>query len=162
MHVGQEEAAKERAKVAMQLDMEKKKEEERRQVAEAEEERKVKAMKGAQRSEEEKRARELILSQYGYDSDPVDEDGNPLDVEEAEGAEGAAAVRHKSEDELLERPSNKERVLEQNHAKREAQKKTHSEKVLKDKLDLERDKMKKDMAKNARKTQKGERRSGRG
>lgn len=62
--------------------------EERRQVEEADALRRAKAEKVVQRSEEEQRERARLLGEYGYDSDPVDEDGNPLPPEEAEGGEG--------------------------------------------------------------------------
>lgn len=45
---------------------------------------------------------------------------------------------------------------------RDAIKTAHHGRVLRDKIALEADKMKKEQAKNARKTQKGERKSGRG
>lgn len=47
-------------------------------------------------------------------------------------------------------------------SQRDAIKKTHQTTTLQNKIALEADKMRKELAKNARKTQKGERRSGRG
>lgn len=48
------------------------------------------------------------------------------------------------------------------HDQRDAIKKNHQTTTLQNKIALEADKMRKELAKNARKTQKGERRSGRG
>ncbi|CAM9223188.1 unnamed protein product [Discosporangium mesarthrocarpum] len=152
-HLRKEEAAEVAVKAAKLEEFERSKEEERRQVAEAEELRRKKAAEKTQRSAEEQKERERLLDEYGYSEDPVDEEGNPIDQDDAEGAAGAQGG-----DDDLDVPGNRERVMEAMQAKREAQKKAHHDKVVQDKLALERDKMRKDMAKNARKTQKGERR----
>lgn len=44
-----------------------------------------------QRSAEEQAERARLLGEYGYDSDPLDEDGNPIPPEE--GVDGEGAVR---------------------------------------------------------------------
>lgn len=64
--------------------------EERRLVEEADKARRAKADKIVQRSAEEQAERARLLGEYGYDSDPVDEDGNPLPQGEGESGEGAA------------------------------------------------------------------------
>ena len=64
--------------------------EERRQVEEADKEKKAKADKIVKRSAEEQAERARLLGEYGYDSDPLDEDGNPLPPEEGGEGEGAA------------------------------------------------------------------------
>lgn len=64
--------------------------EERRLVEEADKARKEKAEKVVRRSAEEQAERDRLLGAYGYDSDPVDEDGNPLPPEECGDEEGAA------------------------------------------------------------------------
>lgn len=66
------------------------KQEERRQVEEADKARKAKAEKIVKRSAEEQAERARLLGEYGYDSDPLDEDGNPLPPEEGGDGEGAA------------------------------------------------------------------------
>lgn len=158
--LGKEKKEREAAKAVKLKEMDSKKEAERRQVEEADAARKAKAEKMNQRSEEEQRERARLLGEYGYDSDPMDEEGNLLPPEEAEGGEGAAPRDTLGEE--LGRNMNKERVQQELAAKRDNIKKQHQARTLRDKMALEADKMKKEMAKNARKTQKGERKSGRG
>ena len=62
--------------------------EERRQVEEADRSRKEKAERAVRRTAEEQAERNRLLGEYGYDSDPVDEDGN-LPPEEGGDGEGA-------------------------------------------------------------------------
>lgn len=45
-----------------------------------------------QRSAEEQAERARLLGEYGYDSDPVDEEGNPLPPEEGGDGEGGSSV----------------------------------------------------------------------
>ncbi|CAM9416036.1 unnamed protein product, partial [Scytosiphon promiscuus] len=131
--------------------------EERRQVEEADKARKAKAAKVVQRSAEERAERARLLGEYGYDSDPVDEEGNPLPPEEgAEGEPGTSAASD-SLGEAYGKNLNKEWVRQEIAAKRDAIKKTHHATALQNKIALEADKMRKEMAKNARKTTKGER-----
>lgn len=59
-------------------------------MEEADKERKAKADKIVKRSAEEQAERARLLGEYGYDSDPLDEDGNPLPAEEGGEGEGAA------------------------------------------------------------------------
>ena len=66
--------------------------EERRQVEEADKERRAKAEKKGERSAEELAERARLLGEYGYDSDPVDEEGNPLPPEEGADGEGGSSV----------------------------------------------------------------------
>ncbi|CAM9497352.1 unnamed protein product [Ascophyllum nodosum] len=150
--------AKEReaAKTAKLKELDMKKEEERRQVEEADRSRKEKAERAVRRTAEEQAERNRLLGEYGYDSDPVDEDGNLLPPEE--GGDGEGATAKDSMEEEFGKNLNKEHVRQEVAAKRDAQKKAHQATSLQNKLALEADKMKKEMAKNARKTQKGERR----
>ncbi|CBJ30946.1 hypothetical protein Esi_0226_0020 [Ectocarpus siliculosus] len=156
MKVEHEEKEKEAAKAAKQKEMDSKKEEERRQVEEADKARRAKADKRVQRSAEEQAERARLLGEYGYDSDPVDEEGNPLPPEEGGDGEGGSSAGD-SLGEAYGKNLNKERVREEVAAKREAIKKTHHATALQNKIALEADKMRKEMAKNARKTTKGER-----
>lgn len=64
--------------------------EERRLAEEADRARKEKAEKVVRRSAAEQAERNRLLGEYGYDSDPVDEDGNPLPPEDCGDGEGAA------------------------------------------------------------------------
>lgn len=64
--------------------------EERRQVEEADRERKAKAEKIVHRTAEEQAARARLLGEYGYDSDPLDEDGNPMPPGEGEDGEAVS------------------------------------------------------------------------
>lgn len=59
-------------------------------VEEADRARKEKAEKVVRRSAEEQAERDRLLGEYGYDSDPVDEDGNPLPPGDCGDGEGAA------------------------------------------------------------------------
>ncbi|CAM9149865.1 unnamed protein product [Pylaiella littoralis] len=156
--LGLEQEVEEAAKAAKQKEMDSRKEEERRQVEEADKQRRAKAEKIVMRSAAEKAERDRLLGEYGYDSDPVDEEGNPLPPEE--GGDGEGAVGSSAGDSLGEaygQNLNKERVRQEVAAKRDAIKKTHHATALQNKIALEADKMKKEMAKNARKTTKGER-----
>ncbi|CAM9608243.1 unnamed protein product [Laminaria digitata] len=158
--VGLEKEKKEAAKAAKLKKMDNTKEEERRQVEEADRERKAKAEKIVKRSAEEQAERARLLGEYGYDSDPLDEDGNPLPPEE--GGEGEGAAAKDTLGDAYGKNLNKEVVRQELAAKRDAIKKNHQTTTLQNKIALEADKMRKELAKNARKTQKGERRSGRG
>lgn len=60
-------------------------------MEEAEAAKKAKAEKVVQRSAEERAERARLLGEYGYDTDPVDEEGNPLPQEDGEG--GGTGVR---------------------------------------------------------------------
>lgn len=62
-------------------------------MEEADRIRREKAAKVVQRSAEEQAERARLLGEYGYDSDPVDEEGNPLPPEEGGEGEGAGSVR---------------------------------------------------------------------
>eukprot|EP00903_Cladosiphon_okamuranus_P016644 g15350.t1 len=157
VRVGLEKKEKEAVKAAKLREMESKKEEERRQVEEADKERRAKAEKKGERSAEELAERARLLGEYGYDSDPVDEEGNPLPPEEGADGEGGVSSAADSLEEAYGKNLNKERVRQEVAAKRDAIKKSHHATALQNKIALEADKMRKEMAKNARKTTKGER-----
>jgi len=61
-------------------------------VEEADKARRAKEDKKGERSAEEQAERDRLLGEYGYDSDPVDEEGNPLPPEEGGGGEGESSV----------------------------------------------------------------------
>lgn len=62
-------------------------------MEEADKERRAKAEKKGERSAEELAERARLLGEYGYDSDPVDEEGNPLPPEEGADGEAGGSVR---------------------------------------------------------------------
>ena len=61
-------------------------------MEEADKARRAKEDKKGERSAEEQAERDRLLGEYGYDSDPVDEEGNPLPPEEGGGGEGESSV----------------------------------------------------------------------
>lgn len=66
-------------------------------MKEADAARRAKAEKIVQRSAEEQRERARLLGEYGYDSDPLDEEGNPILPEDGEGGEGTAVSAREGE-----------------------------------------------------------------
>ncbi len=61
-------------------------------MEEADKARRAKEDRKVERSAEEQAERDRLLGEYGYDSDPVDEEGNPLPPEEGGGGEGESSV----------------------------------------------------------------------